>query len=71
MGQICSESGAANTAEHRKSQAMEKENVQDAEEIQAENSDDAEQRRMAREADRTLRTERKVTQWKEDLLLNL
>ena len=64
MGQICNESGATNTAEHRKSQAMEKENVQDAEEIQAENSDDAEQRRMAREADRTLRTERKVTQWK-------
>ena len=38
MGQIRIESGAANTAEHRKSQAIEKE---------AEDSDDAEQGRMA------------------------
>ena len=47
MGQIRIESGAANTAEHRKSQAMEKENVQDTEKAPAEDSDDAEQGRMA------------------------
>ena len=59
MGQIRIESGAANTAEHRKSQAMEKENVQDTEKAPAEDSDDAEQGRMAYEAERTLRTEGK------------